>query len=113
MPEETPATSWATWLYRLIHSHEWAELRRRYLEGLTADAIRGQWSADRVAELARDMQGLNAFALWCENELTRKAGLIDGRANRYKERGGAARAASPTAGEGDGAGGSGRNGGRR
>ena len=81
-----PEGPFTTWLYRLCISPEWAELRARYLASMTESAIHGTWDQAKVSEFARDLKGVQAFALWCENEVTRKAGAIDGRATRYKQR---------------------------
>jgi hypothetical protein len=78
----------ATWLYRLCGSPEWRELQARYLASMTERAISGGFDEAKVAEFARDQKGLRAFALWCENEVSRKAGAIDGRATRYRQRAG-------------------------
>ncbi len=74
-----------TWLYRLVHSPEWAELQQRFLASMTQRAIEGRWTADQVAAFARDYAGVKQLALWCENEVSRKVGAIDGRARRYKQ----------------------------
>lgn len=74
-----------TWVYRLVHSPEWVQLQEAYRRSLAARALDGGFDTEKVAELARDLQGLRAFCLWCENETTRKAGLIDGRARRYEK----------------------------
>ncbi|HSC79913.1 MAG TPA: hypothetical protein VLC08_06150 [Chitinolyticbacter sp.] len=95
------ADAFQTWLYRLVHSPEWAELQARFLEDRTRQAITGQWSEQKVAEFARDQKGVAAFSTWCLNETAVKAGQIDGRARRYEGR--RTRGAEPK-GNGTGAG---------
>lgn len=80
--------AFATWLFRLVRSEEWAELQRRYLQGVTVRTIESGFDEKQVAESARDYKGARAFMLWCDNEVSRKAGDIDGRATRYAKRAG-------------------------
>jgi hypothetical protein len=87
-----------------MQSHEWKDLQARWVDDMARRAIVGGFEADKVAELARDKKGHSAFTLWCQNELTRKAGQVDGRAKRYSS--GAARTAGSAQGESNGAGGS-------
>jgi hypothetical protein len=97
----SPEGPFTTWLYRLVESAEWRELQARYLASMTERAIQGAWDEDKVAGFARDLKGVQAFSLWCSNEVQRKAGAIDGRATRYRQQ--RERARNPE-GEGDSAG---------